>query len=372
MTEQSSIQAIENFREAINSARKKKSKVVIQGGNTKSWYGDTPSGEILSTKNYSGIIDYQPEELVITVRAGTPLSEVEETLAQKNQVFAFEPPHFGTGATIGGMVASGLAGPGRAQAGNLRDFVLGADVMDGTGQVLSFGGKVMKNVAGYDVSRLIPGSMGTLALLLNVSIKVLPKPAASKTLCFELSQSSAITQMNQWASQPLPVSASAWIGEAGHGKLIIRLAGANAAVEAAEKKLKQEINATEFNETEAANFWASLREQQHEFFKLNANESLWRFAINPMSAPIDLPGQTCIEWLGGQRWVKNSMSMAQAKEIAAKHGGHVTLFRGNKENGKSAFTSLLDNPLTAPLAEVQTRLRAAFDPDGVFQTGRMP
>lgn len=372
MTEQLTIQAIEHFREVIDQARKNKGKVIIQGGNTKSWYGDTPSGEVLSTKNYSGVIDYQPEELVITVRSGTTLSEVEKILAQKNQMFAFEPPHFGSNATIGGMVASGLAGPGRAQAGNLRDFVLGADVMDGTGQILSFGGKVMKNVAGYDVSRLIPGSLGTLALLLNVSIKVLPKPAASKTLCFDIDQSTAIQQMNQWASQPLPVSASAWVGEAAHGKLFIRLAGANAAVKTATEKLKQEMPATELNDDEAKKLWVSLREQEHDFFKLTPDQQLWRFAVNPMSVPIDLPGPTCIEWLGGQRWVKNSMDMAQAKAIATKHGGHATLFRGDKEEGISAFTSLLDNPLTKPLAAVQARLRSAFDPDGVFLTGRMP
>lgn len=372
MTVQTSTQAIEQFREAINHARNTGGKIAIEGSNTKSWYGDQPTGVALSTKSYSGIVDYQPEELVITVRAGTPLSEVEQVLAQKNQMFAFEPPYFGTNATIGGMVACGLAGPGRAQAGNLRDFVLGADIMDGTGRVLSFGGKVMKNVAGYDVSRLIPGSMGTLALLLDVSIKVLPKPAASRTLCFELPQDRAIVQMNTWASQPLPISASAWIGKESQGHLFIRLAGANAAVEAATKKLQQEIHGTEMTPTQALSFWASLREQEHSFFQLAAGQSLWRFAVNPMSGPIDLPGETCLEWLGGQRWVKSSMTTSEAHALAAKHGGHATQFKGDRVAGTSVFTSLLDNPLTAPLNAVQKQLRAAFDPDGIFQTGRMP
>jgi glycolate oxidase FAD binding subunit len=365
-------QIINHFQEVINHARSSGGKIAIEGNNTKSWYGDNPTGEPLSTKSYTGIVDYQPEELVITVRSGTLLSEVEEVLAQKNQMFAFEPPHFSSNATIGGMVASGLAGPGRAQAGNLRDFVLGADIMDGTGRVLSFGGKVMKNVAGYDVSRLIPGSMGTLALLLDVSIKVLPKPAASKTLCFELPQAQAIQQMNTWASQPLPVSASAWIGKESQGLLFIRLAGAKAAVEAATSKMQQEIHAAEMTPTQALSFWASLREQEHTFFKRAPGESLWRFAVNPMSPPMELPGETCIEWLGGQRWVKSSMTTIEAHALAAKHGGHATQFRGERIAGTSVFTSLLDNPLTAPLNAVQKQLRAAFDPDGIFQTGRMP
>lgn len=366
---------LKQFAEQIQLAGTQRSKINISGGQTKSWYGDQPTGEVLSTTGYQGIIDYQPEELVITVRSGTLLSEVEAALSEKNQIFAFEPPYFASTATIGGMVASGLTGPGRAHVGNLRDFILGADIMDGLGRELSFGGKVMKNVAGYDVSRLLAGSMGTLALLLNASIKVLPKPAATRTVCFDLSQASALAQMNQWASQPLPLSASSWIGDVGNGKLTIRLSGAKAAVEAATKKLSSEIAAQTLTEDESLEYWTSLKEQSHRFFQLAANENLWRFAVNPMSGPISLPGQTCIEWLGGQRWYKsseNSLSMDQAKKIAAKHGGHVTLFRGNKPNTQSVFTSLADNPLTAPLESVQERLRLAFDPLKVFQTGRMP
>lgn len=363
---------IEQFATQIQQAGKDKKKINISGGQSKSWYGDTPQGDILSTKEYQGIIDYQPEELVITVRAGTPLAEVEQVLAEKNQMFAFEPPHFGSSATIGGMVASGLAGPGRAQAGNLRDFVLGADIMDGEGRVLSFGGKVMKNVAGYDVSRLLPGSMGTLALLLNASIKVLPLPAASQSIRFELSQASALAQMNQWASQPLPLSASSWIGDVGDGKLTIRLAGAKAAVEAAIKKMSADVAGELLDPAEAKVFWESLKEQSHAFFALEPKQNLWRFAVNPMSPAMTLPGPICIEWLGGQRWYKGELSQEQAKQIAAKHGGHATLFRGNKPLGQSVFTKLSDNPLTAPLEVVQERLRAAFDPHSVFQTGRMP
>lgn len=363
---------IEQFAQQIRQAGKEKSKINICGGLSKSWYGDTPIGDTLSTIEHRGIIDYQPEELVITVRAGTPLAEVENALAEKNQMFAFEPPHFGSTTTIGGMIASGLAGPGRAQAGNLRDFVLGADIMDGEGRVLSFGGKVMKNVAGYDVSRLLPGSMGTLALLLNASIKVLPLPAASQTIRFELSQASALAQMNQWASQPLPLSASAWIGDVGDGQLTIRLAGAGAAVEAAIKKMNSDLAGVLLDPNEAKEFWRSLKEQSNPFFNLEPQQNLWRFAVDPMSSPLSLPGPICVEWLGGQRWYKGELSIEQAKQIAAKHGGHATLFRGSKVAGQSVFTKLSDNPLTAPLEVVQNRLRTAFDPHGIFQTGRMP
>ena len=372
MSDQFNHPEIKRFADAIQTARQEKTQINIQGGNTKSWYGDKPKGERLSTTNYTGVLDYQPEELVITVRAGTSLAEVESLLASKKQYFPFEPPHFGTNVTIGGMVAAGLAGPGRAQAGNLRDYVLGADIMDGTAKTLAFGGKVMKNVAGYDVSRLLPGSLGTLALLLNVSIKVLPKPIASKTLKFELSQATAILQMNTWASQPLPISASTWLGDVGSGELVIRLAGAQAAVAAAHQKMSREISCQELDEQEASQFWTSLREQSHQFFNLDNGQSLIRFAINPMSGPLNLPGTTCIEWLGGQRWIKSSMPFAEAKSLAIKHGGHATLFRGDKSTEESVFTSLRDNPLTAPLELVQQRLRAAFDPDSVFQTLRMP
>ncbi len=179
------------FREQILNAAKNKTPLSIEGGGTKSWYGNPNSHAKLDTRAYSGILEYKPEELVITACAGTPLKEIEAALKEKNQVLAFEPPHFGESATFGGAIAAGLAGPGRITVGNFRDFVLGARILDGKGQDLSFGGKVMKNVAGYDVSRLLPGSLGTLALLLEASVKVLPKPAATATLRCQISQEKA-------------------------------------------------------------------------------------------------------------------------------------------------------------------------------------
>jgi glycolate oxidase FAD binding subunit len=359
------------FKEQIQSAITNQQSINIRGGNTKHWYGDVPHGVTLDARAYQGILDYQPEELVITVCAGTPLKEVESSLAEKKQYFAFDPPCFGSEATIGGMIASGIAGPGRGQYGGLRDYVLGTKIMDGRGQVLSFGGKVMKNVAGYDVSRLLPGSLGTLSLLLEVSIKVLPQPAKTQTLKFEIDQAQAIIQMNTWASQPLPLSASAWIGNSNGGELWVRLAGANAAVEAGISKMNQLIKSQLIPVEEASLFWQSVKEQEHSFFK-ESNEPLWRFAINPLSPPLPFENQTLLEWYGGQRWIKGHLSAPHARQIAHQHGGHATLFRGAKLEGESVFTPLSFNPLTAPLEVVQQRIRQTFDPHSVFKTGRMP
>lgn len=360
-----------DFRTQILEAAKNGRTINIQGGNTKQWYGDHPQGEVLSTTPYQGIIDYQPAELVITAKAGTPMRVIEEVLAQASQTFPFEPPHFGANATIGGVVAAGLSGPGRGQSGALKDFVLGVKLMDGRGDVVSFGGQVMKNVAGYDVSRLIPGSMGTLGLLLEVSIKVLPISAKTQTLCFGMDQASAITQMNTWASLPLPLSASHWLGQT-QGTLMLRLAGANAAVNSATQKLLEQYTGEVVEATLAKEFWQSVKEHTHPYFQIPADQSLWRFAVNPLSPPLPLPGATCLEWLGGLRWYVGALEMAQARAIAQQFGGHVTHFRGKKVAGTSVFTSLMDNPLTAPLALVQERLRKGFDPHGIFKTNRMP
>ena len=219
-------QQIDSFRKQILEAAQSKTPLSIEGGGSKAWYGNSNPFTKLSTKNFSGILDYQPEELVITARAGTPLREIEQVLSDKNQMLAFEPPHFGDNATLGGAIAAGLAGPARISVGNLRDFVLGARIMDGKGQDLSFGGKVMKNVAGYDVSRLMPGSLGTLALILEASVKVLPKPAASTSIRCQITQAAALQSLNQSAGQPLPLSASCWIGKNqanSLGELTIRL-----------------------------------------------------------------------------------------------------------------------------------------------------
>ena len=362
-------QVLDQFRDQILNAAQSKSLIRITGSGSKDWLGGNLKGNSLSTRNYSGIISYQPDELVITVKAGTSLKEVEQAIAEKNQQFAFEPPHFGDDATIGGMVCSGLAGPGRISVGGLRDFVLGAKIMDGQGQILSFGGTVMKNVAGYDVSRLLPGSLGTLALLLEVSIKVLPKTAAQATLSVQINQTEAITLSNILASQPWPINASAWIGEE-LGTLYLRLSGAKAAVSSAIESFSKNYGMTLVSEENAKSLWSSLREQNNEWFNHNSEQPLWRFALPSTSKPLNLSGSTLIEWHGGQRWWKGHISPQEAKALAQSLGGHASVHRFNQKTDEM-LSSLKDNPLTAGLVPAQERLRKAFDPHGVFATGRL-
>ena len=374
---------IDAFREQILNAAKNQSPLSIEGGGTKSWYGNSNSYAKLDTRPYSGILEYQPEELVITACAGTPLKEIEAVLKEKNQVLAFEPPHFGENATFGGAIAAGLAGPGRITVGNFRDFVLGARILDGQGQDLSFGGKVMKNVAGYDVSRLLPGSLGTLALLLEASVKVLPKPAATATLRCQISQEKALRVLNEWAGQPLPLSASCWIGPAksGDGELTFRLAGAAAAVKAAIPLMSSLVNATEISEETAEHFWNDLREQKiSAFANLGADQTLYRLALPAACGPIMILGandEIIFEWHGQQRWIKASGDEATFKTIKAlaiSHGGHATRFKQgvSVDSSYQRFTLLSEQAHSKALEAVQERLRSAFDPAGVFATKRLP
>ncbi|QWD59861.1 glycolate oxidase subunit GlcE [Polynucleobacter sp. MWH-UH35A] len=374
---------VDAFREQILNAAKNQTPLSIEGGGTKSWYGNSNSYAKLDTRSYSGILEYQPEELVITACAGTPLKEIEAALKEKNQVLAFEPPHFGENATFGGAIAAGLAGPGRISVGNFRDFVLGARILDGKGQDLSFGGKVMKNVAGYDVSRLLPGSLGTLALLLEASVKVLPKPAATATLRCQISQENALKALNQWAGQPLPLSASCWIGSSkgGDGVLTFRLAGAAAAVKAAIPLMSSVVNAIELNAEAAELFWNNLREQKiSEFGNLKADQTLYRLALPAACGAIAIPGasdEIILEWHGQQRWIKaagDEATFAAIKAIANSHGGHATRFRQgiNVDSSYQRFTLLSEQAHSKALEVVQERLRSAFDPAGVFATKRLP
>ena len=374
---------INAFQEQILNAAKNKTPLSIEGGGTKSWYGNPNSYTKLDTRTYSGILEYQPEELVITACAGTPLKEIEAALKEKNQVFAFEPPHFGEHATFGGAIAAGLAGPGRIAVGNFRDFVLGARIIDGKGQDLSFGGKVMKNVAGYDVSRLLPGSLGTLALLLEASVKVLPKPAATATLRCQISQEKALKILNEWAGQPLPLSASCWIGSTtgGDGELTFRLAGAAAAVKAAIPLMSSLVMATEVNPETAEHFWNDLREQKlSAFANLGADQTLYRLALPAASGPITISGASdgiVLEWHGQQRWITapgNEATFKAIKVIANSHGGHATRFRqgANVDPSNQRFTLLSEQAHSFALEAVQERLRSAFDPAGVFATKRLP
>ena len=347
---------IELFRQQVLSAAADKRSLRIRGGGSKDWYGQAFAGDILDTRAFSGIIDYEPTELVITARCGTPLAEIEAALAERDQMLAFEPPHFGPGATFGGAVAAGLSGPRRATSGAVRDFVLGTVLMDGKGEVLTFGGQVMKNVAGYDVSRLLAGSMGTLGLMLQHSVKVLPLAVREATLRFDLSEIDAIRRLNEWGGQPLPISASCWCD----GVMTVRLAGAQAAVDAAVRQFGGEAVA------DGPGFWARLREQQHPFFP--GADSVWRLSVPSTTGAIIVKGEQLIEWGGAQRWLKAGSDEATARNIRSAVtavGGHATLFRGGDKR-VGVF-----QPLAPAIAKIHERLKAAFDPSHIFNPGRM-
>ena len=350
---------LQDFKERILAGK----PLRIRGGASKDWYGQTPQGELLDTRGYAGIVDYEPTELVITARCGTPLAEIDAALAERNQMLAFEPPHFGPGATVGGMIACGLSGPARQSVGAARDFVLGAVMMDGAGDVLHFGGQVMKNVAGYDVSRLLTGSLGCLGLILEVSIKVLPRPFATETRRFEMGQADAIRRLNEWAGRPLPISAGAWHG----GVLTLRLSGAQAALDAAGGQLGGEC----LTPGHAALFWDDLREQRLPFFNAGdyAAAPLWRLSVPSTAAPIAIPGatDTLIEWGGAQRWLLGppASDASQVRALTAAVGGHACMFRGgDKEFG-------VFQPLPRPVEKIHRKLKASFDPNGIFNCGRM-
>jgi len=356
-------QVLQEFRARIAAAHAARTPLRLRGGGTKDWYGQASAGDVFDTRSYHGIVDYEPSELVVTARCGTPLAELEQALAQQNQMLAFEPPHFGPGATVGGMVASGLSGPRRQGVGALRDFVLGVDLIDGRGELLRFGGKVMKNVAGYDVSRLLAGSLGTLGLVASVSLKVLPRPVRETTLLFEIDQGLALQRLNAWGGRALPISSSAWEG----GRLALRLSGAGAAVDAAARELGGAHGGEIMADADA--FWHGLREQRAEFFSsLDAGGSaLWRLAVPPTTPPLNLPGRQLIEWGGGQRWLRaDADANAEAiRATAAGCGGHATLFRGGDKRA-GVFS-----PLQPALARIHRRLKDTFDPAGIFNPARM-
>jgi len=355
-------QLLQQWRERIADASARRQPLRIVGGGSKDWYGERfdAATEVLETGVCRGIVDYEPTELVITARCGTPLAEIEAALAERRQMLAFEPPHFGARATVGGMVAAGLSGPRRQAAGAVRDFVLGAVLMDGRGEVLRFGGQVMKNVAGYDVSRLLAGSLGVLGLILEVSLKVLPQPAARATLRFELPQEQALEELNRWGGQPLPITASAWHD----GQLTLRLEGAAAAVAGARVRLGGEV----LDETQAERFWRGLREQDDDFFSAAGSDELWRLALPTIAPPLTVSGPQLIEWGGGQRWLRAAPDAAAAVRAAATAaGGHATRWRGVSVAGAGAVFQ----PLAPAVAAIHRRLKAGFDPAGIFNPGRM-
>ncbi len=354
-----SSEPLARLRDRVLAAASDGTPLVIRGGGTKAFYGNPTQGDPLDAAEHRGIVSYEPTELVITARCGTPLAELQDALAAQRQFLPFEPPAFGEGATVGGMVACGLSGPRRAAAGALRDYVLGAALLDGRGRLLYFGGQVMKNVAGYDVSRALAGSLGMLGVITEVSIKVLPLPPAEASLAIEADEATALRMMNTWAGQPLPVSATAWR----EGTLTVRLSGARAAVDSARERFAQAHAARELDAEQAHAFWQDLREQRDAFFAGDA--PLWRLSVPSTVPRLGLPGAQLIEWGGALRWWRSDADASAIRGAAQAAGGSATLFRGGAR-GANVFDAL-----PPAIADIHRRLKDEFDPRRIFNRGRL-
>ncbi len=339
-------------RARVLDAIGRRTPLAILGGGTKHFLGREAQGGPLALGDHRGVIDYHPEELVLTARAGTPLAELETLLAEHDQMFAFEPPHFGAAATLGGTIAANLSGPRRAYAGAARDFVLGVRVVNGRGEILRFGGEVMKNVAGYDLSRLVTGAMGTLGVILDVSLKVLPRPRETVTLVQSLAPRVAVENLCRWAAAPLPISASC----VEEGRIYVRLSGTTSALAKARATIGGEVL------DDADTFWREVREQQRPFF--GGDAPLWRISVAP-AATLDLPGEPLIEWGGALRWLKSDAPAEAIRAAAAKCGGHAMLFRSPVRSPAPY------HPLPDALMQLHKRIKAAMDPHGIFNRGRM-
>jgi glycolate oxidase FAD binding subunit len=376
---------LDSLTDRIRAANADGQRLSIQGGASKAFYGNASTHEaVLSTQALSGICTYEPSELCLTAWAGTPLAEVQAALTERGQCLPFEPPHFDGPATVGGMVAAGLSGTTRPVVGGVRDFVLGLHLINGRAEALQFGGQVMKNVAGYDVSRVLAGSMGQLGLITQVSLKVLPVPAATLTLqCAGLSQRDALSLLHRWGAQPLPLLASAWLEDTtlvpAQPVLFVRLAGAKAALEAAQPLMTRDAQSlgaqvTALNPEQAARDWDAHTQQRVPVFTPapQPDACLWRLSVSPTTPPTTAFPTACVEWQGGLRWVWAPASQSPAlRAWAQAHGGHATLFRTSPAHGAADLAHGAFAPLSPLQARIQAQLRASFDPHGVFHTGRL-
>jgi glycolate oxidase FAD binding subunit len=381
--------ALSELRERVAAANEQRQPLQLRGAGTKDFYAQDPAAiagaardrnarpmqaqrsplepQVLDLRAYRGIVDYEPSELVITARCGTRLSEIESALADRGQFLAFEPPAFNGDPTIGGVIAAGLSGPRRMYAGAARDFVLGATLLNAQGDILRFGGQVMKNVAGFDVSRLLCGSLGILGVIAEVSLKVLPRPRAEETLRFEMSARQAVEAFNHWSGQPLPLSGAAWCD----GIAWIRLSGASSAVTAARDRLGGE----RVDPTAAMQWWNALRHCQHAIFQ---SSTLWRLSVPDTTPPLPLPGSPLIDWGGALRWyareppnerddsgVPEGTAVAEIRSIVSANGGTALCWRG------AAPASGRFHPLQPAIARLTRQLKERFDPHGIFNPGRM-
>ncbi|MDH5395266.1 MAG: glycolate oxidase subunit GlcE [Gammaproteobacteria bacterium] len=349
----------DRVREAISNKRMLK----IVGGNSKHFYGNPDTAahktDLLETRIHQGIVSYEPSELVITARAGTPLKEIQQLLAENNQMLPFDPPHFSEHATLGGAIATGLSGSRRPFTGSARDFVLGVKIITGKGEVMSFGGQVMKNVAGYDVSRLMVGALGTLGLLLEISIKVLPLPIKEITQCIAMSQQDALSMMHKLNQTSLPLSALAYEND----KLYIRLSGAETAVNSSHKKVGGETLVHD------EKFWQQVNEQSHSFF--NNEKPLWRLSV-PYIADIKLDEEKFIDWAGALYWIHSDKPAGEIQKIAKEQGGSASLFKVSaNQSNESSIPGDRFMPLATKIKQLHVNLKTRFDPYGIFNFGRL-
>jgi len=350
--------ALVDLRARVAEALSSSTPLRLRGAGTKDFYGEHCEGDILDLRTYCDVLDYEPSELVLSARCGTRLSTIDALLAQHQQYLAFEPPRFGGDPTIGGIIAAGLSGPQRARAGAARDFVLGAVLLSVNGELLHFGGKVMKNVAGFDVSRLLCGSLGILGPIIEVSLKVLPLPQARQTLCFELGADRALQLFNECNGQPLPISACAWVD----GRAWVRLCGAESALRAARERLGGEA----VPDQQASPWWDSLRDQTHAFFR--DTQALWRMSLPATAPPLQLANSQLdaplIEWGGALRWYSGDLSADSMRELARIAGGTALHWRG-------AAPGRRFHPLQPGVLGLHRQLKARFDPHRIFNRGRL-
>ncbi len=342
----------ETIAAQVRDAAEHKTALQLQGGNTKAWYGRSIQATPLCLAGHSGIVEYEPSELYITARCGTPLSMIEQVISGENQMLPFEPPHFGAPATLGGAVAAGLAGPRRISGGGVRDCMLGAEIINGKGEYLRFGGRVMKNVAGYDASRLMCGSLGTLGVLMSVTLRLLPQPQREQTVVMAETPADAIHKMNAWAGTPMPITATFHDGE----NLHVRLTGSSSTIE----KCQNEIGGDRIEQSE--HFWDRVREQTHEMFVPGV--PLWRIRVPPSTRPLDLPEPCAMEWNGALRWYATQAEASTVRAIAREAGGQACQFRGPP-------IDQVFHPLPPALLKIHERLKHAFDPAGILNPGKM-
>ena len=345
--------ALHEMRERVVTAQRARQPLRLRGAGTKDFYGERVAGEPFDLRAYRGVIDYEPSELVLTARCGTPLSEIERALAERDQFLAFEPPAFDGDPTIGGVIAAGLSGPRRMYVGAARDFVLGASLLGADGELLRFGGQVMKNVAGFDVSRLLCGSMGILGVITEVSLKVLPRPRAEETLRLTMAVREAVEAFNRWAGQPLPISGAAWA----EGSVWLRLSGAAPAVRSA----REHIGGERVEPALAEEWWNSMRHCRHPLF---SSTTVWRLSVPAATPPLDLPGEPLIDWGGALRWYAGELGHVDVRKVASAVGGSALCWRGPALNGRF-------HPLQPAVASIHRRLKLRFDPNGIFNAGRL-